>query len=502
LGDCRHPIYLSTLYTIISPEPWYQIAFTSTEACELNERGRRPATHLYTCRLDGTEVRRLTFNLSSDMAPFLMGDGRLLYATWQRSKLSRGPLGRVALFTVNADGTDMAVFSADEGRRIKLMPTTTTKGLAVFVESDKVPWDGSGLLASVQLRRPLHSYRAIPTEEDSLFHSPSLLPDGRILVSRRSSSSDHAVVALDLETGAYEPVFDDPDYHDIQAKLIQPRPEPDGRSSVVNEKDPYGELYALDVRISDLGRRDWLDPVISRLRVLEGIARRTDDAGLACQKGIPALAQKRFLGELPIEADGSFYIKVPADTPIQLQVLDENAMALRSCSWIWAKHHEPRGCIGCHEDPELTPENRFIDAVKKPPVELTLPPEKRRTVDFRRHVVPIINAKCATTGCHDVGGFKPLLSESETEEATCYNRAYRNLLSIINGYINPGEARTSPLVWALVGKVTARPWDSVPENVEIRPMPPEGSESLTDHELRTFIEWIDMGALWDGIPER
>jgi hypothetical protein len=24
-------------------------------------------------------------------------------------------------------------------------------------------------------------------------------------------------------------------------------------------------------------------------------------------------------------------------------------MALRSCSWIWAKNHEPRGCIGCHE---------------------------------------------------------------------------------------------------------------------------------------------------------
>jgi hypothetical protein len=116
--------------------------------------------------------------------------------------------------------------------------------------------------------------------------------------------------------------------------------------------------------------------------------------------------------------------------------------------------------------------------------------------------MPIINAKCATSGCHDVGGFEPLLSESDTEGATCYNRAYRNLLSIIKGYINPGEARTSPLVWALAGKVSARSWDNVPEDVEIRPMPPVGSESLTDQELRTFIEWIDLGALWDGIPER
>jgi len=24
---------------------------------------------------------------------------------------------------------------------------------------------------------------------------------------------------------------------------------------------------------------------------------------------------------------------------------------------------------------------------------------------------------------------------------------------------------------------------------------------LTEDERRTFVEWIDMGALWDGIPE-
>ena len=502
LGDCRQPIYLSTLYTIISTEPWYQIAFTSTEAGELNERGSRPATHVYTCRLDGTEVRRLTFNLSSDRDPFLMEDGRLVYATWQRSTLLRGPVGRVSLFTVNADGTDMSVFAADEGRRVKLMPSTTTNGRVVFVENDKVPWDGAGRLGSVELRRPLHSYRPIPTEDDSYFHSPSPLPDGRILVSRRSIASDHAVVALDPETGATEPVFDDPDYHDIQAKLLRPRPEPDGRSSVVTEKDPHGELYALDVTISDLKQKDWMDPTVSRLRVLEGIARDSNDADQKCQKGMPSLAQKRLLGEIPIERDGSFYVKVPADTPIQLQVLDENGMALRTCSWIWAKNHEPRGCIGCHEDPELAPENRFIEAVKKPPVQLTLPSEKRRTVDFRRDVMPIINAKCATSGCHEVGGFKPLLSESETEDASCYSRAYRNLLSVIKGYIDPGQARTSPLVWFLFGKNTSRPWDSTASDVEVRPMPPPGSEALTEQELRTFVEWIDLGALWDAVPEQ
>jgi hypothetical protein len=31
-------------------------------------------------------------------------------------------------------------------------------------------------------------------------------------------------------------------------------------------------------------------------------------------------------------------------------------------------------------------------------------------------------------------------------------------------------------------------------------MPPASSEELTEDEKRTFVEWIDMGALWDGIP--
>ena len=79
-----------------------------------------------------------------------------------------------------------------------------------------------------------------------------------------------------------------------------------------------------------------------------------------------------------MEEDGSFNVEVPADIPIEIQLLDENGMALRSCGWIWVKNNEPRGCIGCHEDQELTPENRMVDAVKRPSIPLTLPPERRR----------------------------------------------------------------------------------------------------------------------------
>jgi hypothetical protein len=501
LGDCRSPVYLSTQYTIISTEPWYQIAFTSAEAGKTNEHGHTPARHLYSCLLDGSGTRRLTFNLSSDIDPFLMQDGRLLFSSWQRSTLSRGMRGRLALFTINNDGTDVSLFSGDEGQTIKHMPCTTTRDLAIFVEAESLPWDGAGRLSAVSLRRPLYSHRVI--SENGLFHSPSPLPDGEILVSKRPADGDgtHGVYRLEPDTGEIEPVFDDPSYHDIQAKVVRTRPEPDGRSSVVTEKDPYGQLYCMNVSETDLKRRDWMTREQAiKLRVLEGVAPEGSDGnGKGCHEE-PPLAQKRFLGVIPIEPDGSFYIKVPANTSIQLQLLDENNLALRTCSWIWAKNHEPRGCIGCHEDPELTPENRFVDAVKKPPIELILPPEKRRTVDFLRDVMPVLENKCALAGCHVAGASPPFLDSSQ-EDDSCFNVAYKSLVSSSQGkYVNPGEARTSPLIWSIFGRTTSRPWDPAPTSGPIRPMPPPGSDPLTNEELQTIAEWIDLGALWEGVP--
>lgn len=536
MGDCRSPVYLSTLYTIISTDPWYQIAFTSTGAGEDNELGRVPSTHLYSSRLDGSQVRRLTFNLSSDLDPFLMQDGRLLFASWQRSTLRRGALGRIALMAANSDGTDLSIFATHEGFRIKQMPCTTTSGLAVFVGADSNTWDGAGHLASVTLRRPMHSYEQITSADDGLFSWPSPLLDGSILVSHRPAgrAGRNSVHRLYPTTGARELVFDEQTFHNIQAKVVQARPQPDGRSSVVTEEDPNGELYGLNVTITDLRNPAWMaDGTVARLRVIEGIAHRfaedsaspADDPSSArdsramspdsCPAGIPPLVRKRLLGDIPVQSDGSFYVKVPANTPIQLQALDSEGMALRSCSWIWAKNHEPRGCIGCHEDPELTPENRLVAAMRQPPIELTLPPERRRTVEFNRDIMPIIQEKCSVPGCHDGPARLLDLSDgpapaNESWGPGCFNRAYMSLLRDFDAdavphagskYVHPGQARTSPLVWALYGRNTSRPWDATTLSIGIEKMPPSGHAPLTPEEIQAFVEWIDLGALWTSVSD-
>jgi len=520
IGDCRSPVYQGPLYTIEYDAPWYQFTFVSARDGERNEWGGFPATSLYTARLDGSTVKRITFNPSSDLDPALLPDGRLLFSSWQRTTLERGAFGRLALFAAQIDGLDYAIFSGDEGRRVKRMPTVTTDRQVVFVENDEITWDGSGTLASVSLRRNLHSHRSITDESEGLFHSPSPLPDDTVLVSRRPRDGDgtHGVYRLDPRTGDAQLVFDDPGYHDIQARLVAARPEPDGRSSVVSEKPINGKLYCLNVYDSDRAAQGWIAPGTPlRLRVLEGIPRRTRGAAEVDSQThdeVSPLLRTRVLGEVAVEADGSFNVEVPPEIPIQLQLVDARGLALETCGWIWVRNRETRGCIGCHEDGERTPENRFVQALEKPPMLLVLPPDKRRTVDFRRDVLPILATKCASRACHGDGTTAPQLDAADGPRnigEDGFNRAYLGLLAGVRSsdgepaaagdYVHPGRARTSPLVWQIYGENTARPWDNVRIDATPPPMTPACSAPLTSDEKRTIAEWIDLGALWNGIAD-
>jgi len=360
-------------------------------------------------------------------------------------------------------------------------------------------WAGGGSLGSVSLRRPLHSYKPITKRTDGLFHSPSPLSDGRILVSRRASdnSDTYGVYRLDPANGQYELIYDGLGFHDIQAKSLQPRSEPDGRSSVVTEKDPLGKLYCLNVYTSDLENPEWLAKgSVKKIRILEGLPLRADakeyDPPL---HGIVAMPQKRILGEVDVSSDGSFNLVVPASIPIQIQTLDENGMALKSCNWIWVKNHESRGCIGCHEDNELTPENILVEAIKKPAVKLDIEAKERRAIDFKRDVMPVIKTKCAI--CHNQDGSFSLAQSNSIE-------VYKKLLttespSPTGKYVHPGRARTSPLIWHIFGKNTCRPWDDKACQNQLPLMSEDTLLLLNEEEKKIFIEWIDSGALWDGI---
>ena len=77
--------------------------------------------------------------------------------------------------------------------------------------------------------------------------------------------------------------------------------------------------------------------------------------------------------EAPVMSDGSFFVEVPADTPLRIHLLGEGGEVLASSlSGVWVRANENHGCIGCHEATELAPENRQPLAVGRPPESLLL----------------------------------------------------------------------------------------------------------------------------------
>ena len=513
LGNCRSPRYLSSFYTITENEPWDQVAFVVTRAGQRNEFGNAAATSLYSSKLDGSFVQRLTYNLSSDYDPTLTRDGRLVFATWHRATLDDGIKGRIALEGVNTDGSDRAAFVPQGGRRIQHMPCATEGGLAVFVEGDSVPWDGSGTLARVELRRPLHTYKPLTGPADGLFHSPSPLPDGRVLVSWRPAAGPGTlgVFRMDLATGQREPVLDDPAYHEMNARAIVPRPRADGRSSVVSEHDPLAEFYCLNLYTTEFKDRSWLSPgTVKAVRVVEGVPSAGRGVAEETTTGSAlALSPRRVLAEVPVKSDGSFHLIVPANTPVQIQALDDRGLALRSCGWIWARSHQAQGCIGCHEDPERTPDNLVPQALYDPGVSVAVKPEQKIAVDFRREVAPIVAARCVP--CHGAGGSVPRLAEVEGnapdfKSSETVRKLYDALMAAgpddaaagSGKYVHPGQARTSPLIWHVLGRNTARPWDGNAAAGTVRPIPAGSTGTLKDAEIQALIRWIDLGAAWDA----
>ena len=76
---------------------------------------------------------------------------------------------------------------------------------------------------------------------------------------------------------------------------------------------------------------------------------------------------KRMLGTVPVEEDGSAIFKIPANTPISIQPLDKDGVAIQWMrSWLTGQPGEVVSCIGCHEDQNQIPIPKRVMASQKP----------------------------------------------------------------------------------------------------------------------------------------
>lgn len=79
-----------------------------------------------------------------------------------------------------------------------------------------------------------------------------------------------------------------------------------------------------------------------------------------------AAGKPQALGQTAVASDGSFYVEVPADRPIRMELLDASGGSLRSEQhWFWMRPSEQRICVGCHAGPERAPENKVPEILNQ-----------------------------------------------------------------------------------------------------------------------------------------
>ena len=494
LGDCREPIYLARA-AVDAPNFDHRVrwaTFVRALPGVRNDLGDGPLTSLYAMSLDpvagrGTVLWRTTYNLGGDCAPALLSDGRVLFSARQR--------GAFALMAISWAGENLnPLYGSHDGDITQVDACETPDRTVVFVELDGAQTEG-GRLACVSLRRPLHTHRVLAA--DGRYRTPHPLPDGRLLVSCMPEGETYGVYLFDVDGSRRgQKIYDDPNWHDVDAMPLAPRPVPPARIPMVEFASvldvgalrEVGQLQCLNVYDSDLPRAEEVQARgVQAVRLVEGVpgtGRRQAQDVTPDSAWPPPGVEVRILGEAPVEADGSFYVNVAGDVPFYLQVLDAKGVALQTMrAWTWVRSGDQRGCIGCHEDKELAPENRATQAlVRARPLTLAPPPEARRTVTFVRDVMPILTSRCAQ--CH--GGMAPEEPVLSAEADGRFNRAYMSLMNrhasgrsgLNDPYVRPGEARISALADLLLH--------------------PSDGHWLTDEERRTIISWIDLGARWDS----
>jgi len=509
-GQNITPVFAGSRFYLNDPAPTPQIIFASSSHGWRSERNGRPVFSLYGTDDRGEVVRRLTFNLSSDYEPDVLPGGRIVFTSRQAFGDRYEPKGIDALMGINIDGTDLMAFYGNHEMPVhKNMARASDHGDRVyFVESGNNGVLGGGDIAYVSRRRPLHSYNRITGEDSGVFHSPCPTADNGLIASYRPAAQGSVFGLYRIEPSAgerLERIFDQSGWHSIDAHELVQSPTPKGRSNWLVPGTTTGVFYCLNSYRTNLFDGDEPAPgQVKFVRVIEGVPALfkpadRDGSGTGQAEAGKTFGARRLLGIAPVEDDGSFHIRIPAEIPITFQLLDENYIARRTQkAWTWVMGNENRGCIGCHEDRELSPPNVMVDAVVKPAVELTLPPARRRTVDYRNQISSIVADKCAVTGCHADGQATPDLAGSRQVDGSDTS-VYENLLVPIHGrdnekYVIPGNAKESPLIWLLFGRRLGSV--QTPFTGRISQMPPHNG--LTNRERILFIEWVDLGAHWDA----
>jgi hypothetical protein len=331
--DCTYPAYL----------PDGHLVFTK----QIVNDTVKKALCLFTCRPDGSELHQITFSPASNTSTTVLGDGRIL--TISRQLIPE--LGDQIFSVMRPDGTKADIFYRGiKGTFLPGRAIETAEGKIIFAEAET--GNTGGDLVSISYNRPLHSRVNLTAGINGEFYYALPLKDNILLTSYRNSTSENfALYSFDPDEKSIGEIFlSDPGFNIIDVVASDEHQQQRRLPSEVDMGVKTGLLLCQDI--------NFINPLST-----------TNGNNIREASKIEVLGVDTTYGVIPVENDGSFYLKVMADTPFRIRMLDKNNnIVSQPCSWLWMRPNERRGCVGCHDDPELVPFNEVPLAVRKDPV--------------------------------------------------------------------------------------------------------------------------------------
>ncbi len=431
-------------------EPTYcangDVVFASDRSGRSSECGNFNADHtvinLYSVKPDGSNLRRLNDNKDIDRYPHSLDNGLIAYTRWEYQE--RHFFEVHSIWTMRPDGTMAdAVFNQHlkwpcSFRDVRSVPggsklVAIAAGHHTFAYGPVVVVDPQvGISAEEAIRivtprvQPQEggmSGRAVAEggvpDQGGLYATPWALSDRCFLVSyayaRPSSDTSggkntngFAIYMIDA-WGNKELIHRDQLLSCMAPIPLKKRPRPPVVPEVTDTSVPYAVCYLNDVyhglegvprgtvkyiRISQ--RVGWpLNDEIGAMRWIPGNAWER-------KMGFYAWSPVRVIGTVPVADDGSAHFKVPVDTSVYFQALDENRMEIRRMrSHVTFQPGETRGCLGCHETQLKTPAADWQTgaALKRVPTTPVPPPWGAcKLLGYEWLVQPIFERHCVH--CH------------------------------------------------------------------------------------------------------
>jgi len=358
---------------------------------------------LHRCERDGSRLRPLSSNGEHDNTPWVLPDGRVLYMRWEY--VDRSQVDYHHLWAMNPDGTEQTAFYGNMHPGTAMLDAKPIAGTRQVVS---IFSPGHGMLehqGPIALVDPgdgpddlgcAHTIGARTSYRDPYALSPDLF-----------LAADGPGIELVTADGASSPLYRLPD--DLsnaglwchEPRPLAARPRERVIPPRVDLTQSTGRLILANVYE---GRNmDGVAPGdIRRLLILESLPKPINYTG-----GMDPLSWggtftlERVLGAVPVEADGSANIEVPALRSLFFVALDDNGLSVkRMQSFVTVQPGETLSCVGCHEQrTRAVPPRRSLLALQREPSKLQPIAGVPGVFDFPRDIQPVLDRHCLA--CHD-----------------------------------------------------------------------------------------------------